>query len=136
MTAMLRFIKHYLIPVIFGIIIGGFVNYALIYVSSSFVPEGVNPSDVESIKVNMHRYTPFHFLFPFLAHALGTFIGAFVTLKLSRSSSLLIAYFIGVFFMIGGIMMVIQLPAPMWFNAVDLGIAYLPMAWLATKIAR
>lgn len=136
MTALLRFIKHYLIPVVIGIIIGGFVNYTLIYLSNSFVPEGVDPSDVESIKANIHRYSPFHLLFPFLAHAFGTFTGAFVTLKLSQSSSAITAYVIGVFFMIGGIMMVVQLPAPMWFSIVDLGIAYLPMAWIATKIAR
>lgn len=136
MTSIFHFIKRYFIPVVIGIIIGGLINYAIILLTSSFAPEGVDTSDVESIKNNMYRYSPFHFLFPFLAHALGTYVGAVVTLKLSKSSSVITAYIVGTFFLIGGIMMVVQLPAPMWFIILDLGIAYLPMAWLATKIVR
>ena len=34
-----------------------------------------------------------------------------------------------------GIMMVMMLPSPMWFTLVDLGLAYIPMAYLAGKLA-
>ena len=32
--------------------------------------------------------------------------------------------------MVGGTMMVIQLPSPIWFNVIDLTLAYLPMSWM------
>ncbi len=31
-------------------------------------------------------------------------------------------------------MMVLQLPSPMWFNALDLIVAYIPMAYLGGKL--
>lgn len=38
-------------------------------------------------------------------------------------------------FLYGGISMVSQVPSPMWFTVLDLGLAYIPMAWLATKMS-
>jgi hypothetical protein len=48
-------------------------------------PEGVNPMDMESIKVNMHLFEPIHFLFPFIAHATGTLIGCIITGEIARN---------------------------------------------------
>lgn len=61
-----------------AVILGGLVNMGLIMISGSVIPppEGVDPSDMESIKANMHLYGVKHFIFPFLAHALGTLVGA------------------------------------------------------------
>lgn len=129
------FIKR-LFPVVLGIFIGGLVNYLIIMLTNSYMPDGVDTSDIESIKNNIHRYTPFHFMFPFLAHALGTFSAAFFTLKTSKSIPSISAYLIGSIFLIGGTIMVFQLPSPLWFNILDLGFAYMPMAWLAIKLSR
>ena len=38
------------------------------------------PLDIESIKENMYLYTPLHFIVPFLAHAIGTLVGAIIVL--------------------------------------------------------
>ena len=46
-----------------------------------------------------------------------------------------IAYMVALVFLYGGISMVTQVPGPMWFTVLDLGIAYIPMAWLATKMS-
>ena len=35
---------------------------------------------MESLEENIHKFSFIHFLFPFLAHALGTFVGAVVLL--------------------------------------------------------
>jgi hypothetical protein len=37
-------------------------------------------------------------------------------------------------FLLGGIANVAMLPAPLWFSALDLLLAYLPMAWLGHTI--
>jgi hypothetical protein len=73
---------------------------------------------------------------PFLAHALGTFVGAFIAAKIAATSKMIIAIAIGIVFMIGGIMMVMMLPSPLWFDATDLVLAYIPMAYLGAKLAR
>ena len=41
---------------------------------------------------------------------------------------------IGVFFLIGGTMSVFMLPAPVWFEILDLSLAYIPMGWLGGKL--
>jgi hypothetical protein len=79
---------------------------------------------------------PKHFLMPFLAHALGTFVGAFIAAKIAATSKMVIAIAIGIVFMIGGIMMVMMLPSPLWFDATDLALAYIPMAYLGSRLSK
>ena len=69
-----------ILAVIAGIVLGSVVNMGLITIGPSVVapPEGVNVNDMESLKSSMHLFQPKHFIFPFLAHAIGTLAGAFV----------------------------------------------------------
>jgi hypothetical protein len=126
-----------IIAVAAGIFTSSIVNMTLIMLSSSVIPlpEGVDPSDMESLKANMANFPAKNFIFPFLAHALGTLVGAFVAVKIAVKNHLQIALIIGAIFLLGGIMMVMDLPAPMWFNVLDLVGAYIPMAWLGWKMA-
>ena len=123
------------LAVLAGIFVGGIANFGIIILSSSIIPppDGVDVSNIESIKANIHLYKPIHFLFPFLAHSLGTFSGAVLAIKISKQTK--IAYMVALVFLYGGISMVTQVPSPMWFTVLDLGLAYIPMAWLATKIS-
>ena len=123
------------LAVLAGIFVGGIVNFGIIILSSSIIPppDGVDVSNIESIKANIHLYKPIHFLFPFLAHSLGTFSGAVLAIKISKQTK--IAYVVALVFLYGGISMVTQVPSPMWFTVLDLGLAYIPMAWLATKMS-
>ena len=77
-----------------------------------------------------------NFLFPFLAHALGTLSGAFIAAKIAASRPMILAMVIGVFFLIGGIMMVSMVGGPIWFNATDLLLAYIPMGYLGGVLGR
>ena len=126
------------LAVLAGLVFGGALNMFIVSTSGEIVPfpEGVDPNEFESIKANMHRYETMHFIMPFLAHALGTFLGAFVTAKLAFNRKRNLALAIGVFFLIRGITMVLALPSPPWFNALDLVVAYLPMAWLGFILAK
>ena len=47
-----------------------------------------------------------------------------------------LAYIIGGLNLAGGIAACFMIPAPVWFIALDLLVAYLPMAWLAAKVGR
>lgn len=126
-----------ILAVIAGAIIGSIVNMGIISISGSVIPppEGVDPSDMESIKSSMHLYSPQHFIMPFLAHALGTLVGALCAALIAVSHKMIMAMIIGVFFMAGGIAMVFMLPSPTWFTIVDLACAYIPMAWIGGKLA-
>jgi len=127
-----------ILAVLAGIFVGGIINMGIITISGSIIapPEGVDPGDMESLKASMHLFEPKHFIFPFLAHAIGTLAGAYLTVRLAANNHLKLALLIGVFFLIGGIWMAIQLPAPLWFNILDLAGAYIPMGWLAWKLGR
>jgi len=98
-------------------------------------PAGVDVTDMESLKSGMHLFEAKHFLFPFLAHALGTLVGAFVAAKLAVSQKMKFALGIGAFFLIGGIVNVFMLPSPTWFTILDLVGAYIPMGWLGGNLA-
>ena len=126
-----------IIAVIIGLIACMAVNGILIGISSSFIPlpEGVHPNDGKSIADNNHRYEVKHFVFPFLAHGLGSVIGAFLTALIAGSRKMTFALVIGGVHLLGGVAMVIMVGGPVWFIALDLGVAYLPAAWIGGKLA-
>jgi hypothetical protein len=130
-------IARNILAVVIGLLVGGIINGGLISISSSIIPlpEGVDPNDMDSIIANMPNYAPKHFIMPFLAHAIGTFIGALIASLIAATHKMKFALSIGIFFILGGIYMAILLPAPLWFNVLDIGFAYIPMAWLAGKPA-
>lgn len=126
-----------ILAVVLGCIFGSLVNMGIISISASIIPppEGADVTTMEGLKASMHLFQPRHFIFPFLAHALGTFAGAFLAAKLAASHHLKFALGIGVFFLAGGISSVYMLPSPLWYSVLDLAGAYLPMAYLAGKLA-
>ena len=125
------------LAVIAGIILGSIVNMGIITISGSIIPppEGVDPTDMESLKASLHLFEPRHFIFPFLAHALGTLVGAFAAASIAANNKLKFALGIGAFFLIGGITNIIMLSSPIWFTLLDLVGAYIPMGWLGGKLA-
>ncbi|WP_199119852.1 hypothetical protein [Pedobacter sp. ASV28] len=126
-----------ILAVIAGIIIGSLVNMGLIMISSTIIPppNGADVTTMEGLKASMHLFGPKHFIFPFLAHALGTFVGAFLAALIATNHKMKFALGIGVFFLIGGITNIFMLPSPLWYTLVDLIGAYLPMAYFAAKLA-
>ncbi len=127
-----------ILAVIAGVVIGAMVNMGIIMISGSIIPppEGVNPADMESLKDNIHLFGYQHFIFPFLAHALGTLVGAAIATMIAATHKMKFAILIGLVFLFGGIQMVMMLDSPMWFNIMDLGVAYIPMALIGYKIGK
>ena len=125
-----------ILAVIAGAFIGSLVNGSLIMMSGSIIPppNGADVTTEEGLKAAMHLFEPKHFIMPFLAHAIGTLIGAVVAVAIAANNKMKMAIIVGVLFLMGGIANVLMLPAPMWFNILDLVVAYFPMAFLAGKI--
>jgi len=127
-----------ILAVIAGLLVGSIVNMALITISGKVIPPPTDAdiTTMEGLKASMHLFEPKHFLFPFLAHALGTLVGAFIAAKLAANNHIKIGLLIGVFFLVGGIANIVMLPSPPWFTIVDLVFAYLPMAYIGATLSR
>lgn len=127
-----------ILAIVLGLVLGGAVNMALIMVSGYLIPPpaGADMTTAEGIRAALPLLEPRHFLFPFLAHALGTLVGAFVAVKVAARRKLTGAMIVGAFFFVGGIMAARMIPAPTWFIALDLLGAYVPFAWFGYLLAR
>ncbi|HAB19176.1 MAG TPA: hypothetical protein PLX89_10220 [Verrucomicrobiota bacterium] len=126
------------LAVLLGLLVGSIVNMGLVLLSPHVIPPppGVDVGDAKSIRASIHLFEPKHFVFPFLAHALGTLCGAAVGYLVALRYRLGISFVIGTLFLAGGIAAASMIPAPAWFIAVDLLLAYLPMAWLGALLGR
>jgi hypothetical protein len=119
------------------VIAGGIVNVLIINYSDAIIPApvGSNLKTEEGLKAAMALMAPKHFIMPFLAHAIGTLVGAFFVTLFIKDRRLFRALLVGFLFFLGGAWMVFELPSPLWFDALDLGLAYIPMAWIGYKLA-
>lgn len=126
-----------MLAVIAGVIFGGAVNMGIIMISGSIIPppEGADVTTMEGLKASMHLFGPENFLFPFLAHALGTFAGSFLAALIAATHKMRFALAIGLFYLAGGMANIFMLPSPIWFTVLDLAGAYIPMGYLAGKLA-
>jgi hypothetical protein len=127
-----------ILAVILGLVGGSLLNMGILNIGSFMIPppEGADLKTMEGLQASMHLMGPEHFLMPFLAHALGTFIGAWIARKITGGSQIIAPGIIALLFLIGGIANVVMLPSPIWFSIVDLGFAYLPMAYLAIILTK
>ena len=119
-----------ILAVVAGIIVGNVVNMGIVIFSGEVVslPEGVT---LENVLDNIHLFQPKHFVMPWLAHAVGTFAGAFVAAKLAATHKMKFALGIGAWFLFSGSLnLYLMKGTPLWFTIVDLVGAYLPMGWL------
>ena len=125
-----------ILAVITGVVVGALVNGALINLGHYVVPlpPGANVDTMENLKVAMQSFGPEQFIFPVLAHAIGTFVGALLATVIAASHKLKIALAIGVLFLIGGITAGIMIHSPIWYNVIDFIFAYIPFAWMGARL--
>jgi hypothetical protein len=125
-----------ILAVIIGWLGGSAVNMGLIQTGNILLPiEGIDPNDMDSFAAIMPTLGPEYFIFPFLAHALGTLVGAAIAGFIAASHKMKFSLGIGGFFLLGGIAVNYMLPGPTWFAVVDILIAYIPTAWVGGKLA-
>ena len=127
-----------LLAVVLGLIAGSAVNMGLIVLGGQLVPPpaGMDLTTTEGLQAAMPLLEPRHFLFPVLAHALGTLAGALLATWIVGRVSKVPAVLIGLLFLAGGVASCFMLPAPRWFEVLDVLLAYIPFAWLGYAVAR
>ena len=121
--------------VILGWVVGSIVNMGLIKAGHTLLPiEGIDPDNMEALVAVMPTLSYEYFIFPLLAHALGTLAGGFVASLIAFNNKMKFAFVVGVLFLIGGIMVNYMIPGPTWFAVIDIVFAYIPMAYIGGKI--
>lgn len=116
---------------------GSILNMGLVQLGHSLLPlEGVDPNDMDALAEVMPTLDMEFFMFPFLAHALGTLLGAIISGKIAATHKMYFSLGIGVLFLLGGIAVNVMIPGPTWFAVLDITIAYIPMAWIGFKISK
>jgi hypothetical protein len=118
--------------VLLGVFVGAALNMEIIMVSGRIIPmpKGTDIKSAEGLINGMHLMEPQHFILPFIAHALGTFVGATIAALIGSTKKLILAIIVGLVFLLGGIADMNMIPTPIWFTFIDLTLSYLPMALL------
>ena len=94
-----------ILAVIAGLVIGSVVNMGLVMLSPVVIPTpaGADTTTIEGLNASIHLFETKHFIFPFLAHALGTLVGALVAALISVNRKLMVSLIVGCFFLLGGL---------------------------------
>ncbi len=120
-----------------GVFIGILVNAGILTLSTQLgsLAEGIDPMDVENIRENIELLGPIDFIFPFFtAHAFGALAGAYTVARITAGHKMRYAVSMGAFFLLGGIANVMMMGGPLWYNVLDLLVAYIPMGWLGGRM--
>jgi hypothetical protein len=122
-----------ILAVVAGVVACLFTNGALLSAMMKLNPgpAGFDPNVPSTYALLGAR----HLLDPFAAHALGSLVGAGLAALLAAHSHRTMALVVGFVHLLGGIAAAFLIPAPTWFIALDLLVAYLPMAWLGWKLS-
>ena len=127
-----------ILAVLVGIIVGGIVNSGIIAISGTLIPppEGADLTTIEGMEAAQDLMQPIHYLMPWLAHAVGTLVGAFLAALIAGTQEMKFAIGVGVFFLLGGIAAAYLIPAPTWFIILDLTLAYIPMGIIGGTLVK
>ncbi len=125
-----------ILAIIAGWLVGSVINLSLVRTGHTLIPiEGIDPNNMDDLAAALPNLGFEYFIFPFLAHAIGTLSGAIIAGLIAVNHKMKFSLAIGGLFLLGGIMVNFMLPGPVWFTITDIVIAYIPMAWIGGKIA-
>ena len=121
------------LAVIIGAVICILLNGLLLGVMSKMnpPPEGFDPNVPATYTMLQAK----HLMNPFVAHAVPSLIGGLIAALIAATRKMTFALVVGGLHMLGGIVASFIIPAPAWYIVLDLGLAYLPMAWIGGRIA-
>ncbi len=127
-----------LLFLLIALILGATFNSIILNVGMKIIPppQGFDMNNPLELAKAMKVMEVRHFVFPFLAHALGTLLGVVFFTYFSKSNKLFFPMLIAGMFFAGGLYMVLILPSPIWFNVLDLVLAYFPMSVFGFKLAK
>jgi len=120
-----------------GIVCGMFVMLLLLIPSFLLypIPEGMDVEDPVAFSEYVKSLPFSAFLLVLFQHACGPFIAAIVCRIVKGNTAFYETMVIGLFFLICGIINLVQVQHPVWFSAVDITV-YIPMAILGNWLVQ
>lgn len=130
---MLRLLGGFIV----GLVAGSVVNMLIVILSMSMYPPppGLDYSDTNAFQGYIATLPAPAFGLVFLAHAGGTFVASLVAAVVARQRFRILGAALGAWFFFGGLYNVLVLPAPPWFEILDL-VAYLPCGLAGAKLGQ
>ena len=124
-----------ILGVVVGLIVGGLFNSALVQVNTALhAPEGgLDWKDPEQVRAFMAGMPFLGFVIVWLAHSGQAFLGALVGTLVAGRRSLVVAWIVGAFTLLGCVLVSRMIPSPAWFLVVDF-LLPLPAAWLGGRL--
>lgn len=117
-----------ILALLVGLGIGLYINAYLI--NKAPVPDGFNPSQIAE---NIKLFKTKHFAMHIIAHGVGAFVGAIIASAIAATQKNRYALAVGFLMLLTGIFTIISLQYPFLPAAIDIVLAYIPMAWLGGK---
>lgn len=98
-------------------------------------PEGLDPTDAESIKAHMDQISVAALLLIWLSYIAGSFVAGAISAILARENQTKAALISGVLLLLAGCLNLYLVPHPLWFSSGTI-LSYIPFAFLGSKIGR
>ena len=124
-----------ILAVILAIFAAAIITFSIIVLGHEIVPtpDGMDTNDVESIKSNFHLFELKHFLFPLIAHGLGTLVASYLVARFAKTHKFWFALGIGVVFMLASLSLSLKIAHFNWIGIVEIA-QYIPISFLGYKI--
>ena len=117
-------------------VVGGGILITLVQIGGNTLfppPEGMDTSNMESIREHMDQIPLASLLWVLLSYAVGCFAGGFLATRIARTGTLTPALSVGIVFFLFGIMNLIMLPHPVWFMIASQA-TYIAAAWAGGRM--
>ena len=127
----MNWILRNILVFIVGLVAFHFTNLGLMSLIMKLIPP---PEGYVVMEPNFSLLGPVDFLVPFIAHAGGTFAGAYIVSGWAATWNKGFALVIGSLAFLGGLAVAFMFKLPIWVIFVDLILCYFPCALLAHKL--
>lgn len=123
------------LAVLLAIFAAGIITFSIVVLGHSIIPtpDGIDTNDFESIKSNFHLFEVKHFLFPLIAHALGTLVASYLVSRFAKTYKLWFAIGIGILFMCASLSLSLRIGQFNWIGIVEI-LQYIPVSLLGYTI--
>lgn len=126
-----------MLGVVAGVIVGGLVIMAIEALNSVLfpLPAGVDIADRQALSAAIADAGPHVLIGVLVAWALGTFIGAWVAVRIGARGPRLHAVLVGLILLALAVVNMLAIPHPTWFWIVGV-LLFIPAALLGARAAR
>lgn len=124
-----------ILAVIGGLVTGSAIIYIIQIIGHEIFPppEGLDPTDPESLRMYSDRISAGALWMVILAYAAGALTGGFVSALIAPTTAKIVALVTGGIFTVFGVINLMLIPHPTWFLFVSLSV-YLPFAFAGYRL--